>query len=846
MKKLSANELRELWVKFFNSKGCIKYPSAPLIPIGDDSLLWINAGVTPLKKFFDGTVMPPNKRLVSIQKCIRTNDIENVGNTSRHHTFFEMLGNFSVGDYFKTEAITWGYELLTSKEWFGFDKNKLYITYYPDDKDTFNLWTKLGISKDHLIASYDNFWEIGAGPCGPCTEIYYDRGVKYDKRGPELIRDDINNDRYIEVWNIVFSAFNANPNLKREDYPELPKKNIDTGAGLERILSIFQDTPTNFETDLFMPIINHVEKIANVKYSGQAQFKIIADHIKTITMAIYDGANFSSDGRGYVLRRLLRRAARAGKKLGIKSLFLYELVSDAYNILCDYYGLDKAMLISITDKIKQEEEKFITTLELGEKKIKELIAKNKTISAKDAFILSDTYGFPYELTKEYGDDYGIKISDEEYQNYLNERVSNSRENIKSSTKMHTQNEEYLNFLDKSEFLYDEVKTKSKVIKIFPEGIILDKTPLYAEQGGQVSDKGSINGLEVEAIIKLPNGQHLHVIDPNKFKLGEIVEVKVNEPIRNLTRKNHSATHLLQAALQKKLSPNIHQQGSKIAPDYLRFDFNYDQKISEANILLLEKEVNNQINIKTPITTLVVPKDEASKLGAMQLFGEKYGDIVRVVKMGDYSLEFCGGTHCFNTHDINKFAITKLETIGSGIYRLEAITGDVNKLIKNYLVEYITELENITKNTKVKLNLPKITGSYLDIINYKDYLEQVKKEVRLEKTNQLNNLAATYKETLIKELGEIKNNQTVIKTELDLKIIKEAIDEIFNEKGLTLLVIINPKTNAYMIKSLNKEALNINDYFKANKLAMGGAKDNFAQGKIIDYANTIKYLNTLIK
>ncbi len=839
MKKLTAKELRSLWIEFFQSKGCLLYPSAPLVPIGDDSLLWVNAGVTPLKKFFDGTLMPPEKRLVSIQKCIRTNDIENVGNTSRHHTFFEMLGNFSIGDYFKTEAITWGYELLTSKKWFAFDKNKLYITYYPNDLDSYNLWLTLGISSDHLIASKENFWEIGAGPCGPCTEIYYDRGPKYDIRGPELIRDDINNDRFIEVWNIVFSSYNANPNLKREEYPELPKKNIDTGAGLERILSIFQDTPTNFETDLFMPIINHLEHIAKIKYIGQAQFKIIADHIKTITMAITDGADFSSEGRGYVLRRLLRRAARAGRKLAIKKTFLFELVEDAYSILADFYQLDNENLLKITKKIKDEEEKFITTLELGEKKIKEIISKKNTITAEDAFILSDTYGFPYELTKEYALDYNIEISDSAYQKFLDQRISNSRENVKITSKMHTQNEEYLNYLDKSVFIYDKNKIRAKVIKIFKDGIILDQTPFYAETGGQVSDQGTINNLVVSDVVKLPNGQHLHVIDTKEFKIGQEVSAVIDEINRAKIRKNHSATHLLQKALQEKLSKNIHQHGSKVASGYLRFDFNFDQKIKEEDILLIEAEVNKQINNNLLVKTLILPKDEAVKLGAMQLFGEKYGDTVRVVKMGDYSLEFCGGTHVSKTNEINKFSITKVETIGSGIYRLEAITGDTKELMTNYLSDEIKELNNLVANTNIKLNPPLIIGSYQDIISYKNYLLLVKQQVRELKKASISSLANTYKEEIEKLIGN--NSKALVETKYDLRIIKEAIDEVFNEKKLQLLIILNKENNAYIIKSIGNKSEIISSYLKNNKLALGGGKGQFAQGKLLDYQGAYQYL-----
>ena len=541
MKKLTGNQIRSMWLEFFKSKGHEIIPSASLIPHNDPTLLWINAGVAPLKKYFDGREKPKNPRMTNAQKSIRTNDIENVGKTARHHTFFEMLGNFSIGDYFRNEVLTWAYELLFSPDWFALDKNNIYITYYPEDKDTFEKWQSLGVEASHLVPIADNFWEIGEGPCGPDTEIFYDRGTKYDPNniGLDLLRKDIENDRYIEIWNIVFSQYNSVSGLPREQYPELPSKNIDTGSGLERLACIFQETETNYETDLFMPMIKFLEQHTGCSYDNPAYkmaFRVIVDHVRSVTFAIADGATFANEGRGYVLRRILRRAVRYGKKLGIKQPFLYQMVSIVIDNMKDFYSylVDKQAIIEKI--IKTEEENFLKTLATGEKKLNDIMSnsKEKVISGASSFLLYDTFGFPIELTQEAASDNGFTVDivgfNEELEKQKN-RARNARSNEQS---MNIQNEEYLNFKRKSEFVgYTTLEQESTVIGLFKDGkkvnkangllfVVLEKTPFYAEMGGQAGDQGIFTykgqNFDVLDTFKLPNGQHAHSVD---FKNQEI-------------------------------------------------------------------------------------------------------------------------------------------------------------------------------------------------------------------------------------------------------------------------------------------------------------------------------------
>ncbi|MDR2867831.1 MAG: alanine--tRNA ligase, partial [Acholeplasmatales bacterium] len=509
MRYMSSNEIRKTWLDFFKDHQHVIIPSSPLVPKNDRTLLWINAGVAPLKKYFDGSVTPPAKRLTNIQKCIRTNDIENVGLTARHHTFFEMMGNFSIGDYFKVEAIKLASILLFSDKYFGFPKNLIYITYYPADTICYEQWLKEGLSSDHLIPLESNFWEIGPGPSGPDTEVFFDRGEAYDARGSELIANDLENDRFIEIGNIVFSQFNANPKVDRSLYLELPHKNIDTGFGLERFACVLQGTKTNFETDLFYPIIEEVERLTKIKYQGQMAFKVIADHIKALSMAIADGALISNVGRGYVLRRILRRALNYGHQLNLNEPFLYKLVDVTCEIMKTFYPDIQTKVEIVKEIIKNEEKQFLKTLLEGENIFNSYIENHDFIDGDFAFKLYDTYGFPIELTKEMAISKNLKIDLDGYQKHLIKQKEDSRNN-KKQLGMESQNAEYLNFWEKSKFLgYDTYETSSKVIKIFPAGIVLDVTPFYATSGGQVCDKGRINNIPIQEVTKLPNGQFLH-------------------------------------------------------------------------------------------------------------------------------------------------------------------------------------------------------------------------------------------------------------------------------------------------------------------------------------------------
>ena len=462
MKSLTSNEIRKMFLDFFESKGHLIVPSSSLIPDNDPSLLWINAGVAPLKKYFDGREIPPKKRLANSQKCIRTNDIESVGDTY-HHTFFEMLGNFSIGDYFRNEALEYAWELLTSPDWYAMDKDRLYVTVYPDDKETYDKWVCLGLEKSHIIKCEGNFWDIGPGPCGPDSEIFFDRGEEYDERGPELIEKEIDNDRYIEIWNNVFSQFNHVDGMDRKDFPELPHKNIDTGMGLERLVCTLQNCKTNYDTDLFSPIITKIEELSGVKYTDQKEIRSIADHIKTLVFALSDGALFSNEGRGYVLRRILRRASRFGRNLGIYEPFMYKLTDSVITIMKDAYPNIEDNKSFIDEQIKKEEETFLKTLSLGEKRLKELTLSGKKITGEDVFKLYDTYGFPYELTEEILREKNIKINKEEFDLCMERQKTMARDAMKKASGMNVQGD-VVNLTLESNFTgYDELEAKAKVI-----------------------------------------------------------------------------------------------------------------------------------------------------------------------------------------------------------------------------------------------------------------------------------------------------------------------------------------------------------------------------------------------
>ncbi|WP_028544808.1 alanine--tRNA ligase [Paenibacillus taiwanensis] len=698
---MKASEIRAKWLAFFEGKGHHVEPSASLVPHNDPSLLWINAGMAPLKPYFDGRVKPDNPRIANSQKCIRTNDIENVGKTRRHHTFFEMLGNFSIGDYFKEEVITWAWEFLTSKEWIGFDPSLLYVTVHPDDEEAYRLWNeKIGVPADHIVKTEDNFWDIGEGPCGPCTEIFYDRGESYgDPNDPENYPSG-ENERYLEVWNLVFSQYNHN---KDGSYTPLPNKNIDTGAGLERFASILQNVESNFDTDLFMPIIEETSRIAGIAYKSNPEldvaFKVISDHVRTVAFAVGDGVLPSNEGRGYVIRRLLRRAVRYGKMLGIERPFMVELVKTVGDVMGVYYPEVVEKREFIEKVIKNEEERFHETLTDGLSILSEMAAAaNKEgrsqISGPEAFKLYDTYGFPLDLTEDYASEHGLTVDREGFDASMQEQRDRARAARQESESMKVQGGPLAEFTTKSEFVgYNELVTNAHVLALILDDelveeavagttvqVILDRTPFYAESGGQVSDNGTLTASDLQAVVtgvkKAPHGQHVHIVkvEAGTLRSGSMLEAAVNRSEREELIKNHTATHLLHRALKDVLGEHVNQAGSLVESERLRFDFTQLGSIQPEELADIERRVNEQIWKGTPVVIEQKSIDDAKAMGAMALFGEKYGDVVRVVQVGGYSIELCGGCHVSNTSEIGLFKLVSESGIGSGVRRIEAVTG----------------------------------------------------------------------------------------------------------------------------------------------------------------------------
>lgn len=892
MKKLTGNEIIRTYIDFFKSKGHTEIESASLIPHDDPTVLWINAGVTPLKKYFDGTVVPQNKRLTSCQKCIRTGDIESVGKTARHHTFFQMLGNFSIGDYFKDEALTWAMELLTSPKYFGLDKDKLYVTIYPSDTEAYNKWVELGMPKDHIIKLRGNFWEIGEGPCGPDSEIFYDRGPKYDKEklGIKLLEKELENDRYIEIWNNVFSQYNAKEGIPRDKYKELPKKNIDTGMGVERMACILQNTETNYETDLFMPIMKGIEKEALIKYLGQMEFKVIADHVRTLTFALSDGASFENYGRGYVLRRLLRRASRMGRKLNISHTFMANLVDIVVDNYKETYPELEKNRQMIKDLITKEEELFQKTLLQGEKRLEEIFetSKNKVISGQDAFKLYDTFGYPIELTEECANERGFIVDNEGFAKYMEIQKEQARRSRKVDQSMNIQNELLLNYKSPSNFIgYEKLGSKTFIQDIIKNDKFVNKcntecyifihdNPFYAESGGQVSDKGYLKNnsckLEVLDVIKCPNKQHLlkvKVLEGTVVK-GESILTHVNKKSRQSTEKNHSSIHLLQKALQDMLGDNVHQAGSRVDEHTFRFDFTYRGRLSDELIVELEKKVNAKVNTPSPTKIEYMSLEEAKQKGAMALFEDKYDDIVRVVSIAD-SIELCGGTHIKDTKDIKKIVILKIENKGSNTYRVEGTTdNNIEKELKKVIKPYTDEIaklltkskELIRQATKEKIpyqfdfNLEsKTLDSYADVVYYKEQLENLKISIKkLEKSleESLANKSLSNIDNLLKIKETINGMNVIIATtkNYEVPILKQLVDNITNnqENCFTLLANIN-KDNVNIVckTNINNPNLHCGNIVKnicQRCLGNGGGNQFFAQGGGSNAKDIKLYLQSL--
>lgn len=849
MKELTGNQVRQMFLDFFESKGHKIEPSHSLIPNDDPTLLWINAGVAALKKYFDGSQKPENPRITNAQKSIRTNDIENVGKTARHHTFFEMLGNFSIGDYFKKEAIDFAWEFLTDEKWIAFDKDKLYITVHDHDDEAYDYWVNVkGVDPTHMLKTPENFWEIGEGPCGPDSEIFYDRGEKYDPDGLgiKLFYEELENDRYIEIWNLVFSQYNSEEGKSREEYDELPQKNIDTGMGLERITSIIQGGDTNFDTDFFLPIIRETEKIANVKYEDNYMaYRVIADHIRTVTFALADGAMFDNAGRGYVLRRILRRAVRYGKQIGIEQAFMYNLVGVVSDIMKEFYDYLPEKVSFISDMVKKEEDSFHKTLANGEKLLKSIIDKNTdgVISGKDAFKLYDTYGFPFELTVEIADESNLKVDEDGFKEELKIQQERSRGARNEIDSMSCQKPDLMAFVEKSDFTYDPAVMKATVVGVFKDcckidvldgcgEVIFDVTPFYAEMGGQCADTGMITNESASAqvvnVLKAPNGQHIHFVELEKgtIKVGDQFELAIDSDRRKKIMANHSATHLLQKVLQDVLGDHVSQAGSYVDDQLLRFDFTHFEKISADLLKEIDQKVNAAIFKGYSVDIQNMSKEEALRSGAMALFDEKYGDVVRVVNIGNYSVELCGGCHVHNSSEIGLFKIESEESIGSGIRRIVARTG-----AKAYEA-MVQEKETVDCIAQI-LNLKNRKDVITKVESTVKELKDTKKEVA-DLSSKLNALNAAKKANDV----EVINGVRVLYVEEELENAKAkqlAFD--FRDKlgsGIVVLVSKYEEKCSYFV-SVSKDLL---PQYKAGNIikainqvvnGRGGGKPDFAQG-----------------
>lgn len=847
MKQLSSAEVRQMFLDFFQSKGHSVEPSASLVPVNDPTLLWINSGVATLKKYFDGSVVPENPRITNAQKSIRTNDIENVGKTARHHTMFEMLGNFSIGDYFKTEAIHWAWEFLTDEKWMAFEPEKLYVTVYPKDIEAKRIWQEeVGLPKDHIVEVEDNFWDIGAGPCGPDSEIFYDRGEEFNN----LASDDPENypggenERYLEIWNLVFSEFNHQPD---DTYEPLPHKNIDTGMGLERMVSIVQNAPTNFETDLFMPIIKKTEELSGkFQYADAPQtdisFKVIADHIRALSFAIGDGALPSNEGRGYVLRRLLRRAVMHGKKLGIDEAFLYKLVPVVGRIMESYYPEVLQQQEFIEKVVRNEEERFHETINEGLDILTEVISRVKadngdTLAGQDIFKLYDTYGFPVELTEEVAEDEGLKVDHEGFEKEMQEQRERARAARNTELSMGVQSALLTDIKVDSKFVgYDHQEAESELLVIIQNDeivsststgeaqLIFAETPFYAEMGGQVADEGVIVDAEgnlvatVNDVQKAPNGQFLHhVVLEQKLAEGTKYFLQVNEARRNRIIKNHTATHLLHKALKEVLGSHANQAGSLVAPGHLRFDFTHFGQVTPEELSQMEAIVNQKIWAALPVVTIETDIDTAKGMGAMALFGEKYGHDVRVVNIADWSIELCGGTHVANTEDIGIFKIVSESGIGAGVRRIEAVTSkEAYELLYSEETQ-LKEIAAIVKSPQIK-----------EVVAKTEQLQQQLRELQKENEALASKLANQQAGDIFKAVEEVAGISYIAQkvNVKDMNQLRQLADQWKQKATSDILVLATANEGKVsllvaMTKEANDKGLKAGDLIKAIAPKVGG-------------------------
>jgi alanyl-tRNA synthetase len=821
MEWTSLNELREKYLSFFESKGHLRLPSFSLIPQNDKSLLLINSGMAPMKKYFTGEITPPRNRVTTCQKCIRTPDIESVGKTARHGTYFEMLGNFSFGDYFKSEAVAWAWEFLTDV--LEIPADKLWITIYESDDEAEKIWeNEIGIPHDRIIrlGKKDNFWEHGSGPCGPCSEIHFDRGESY---GPfESFEQASDCDRVIEIWNLVFSQFD---NDGEGNYTELKNKNIDTGMGLERLACVMQNVDNIFEVDTVQNIMKHIMKISGVEYHKDKQkdvsLRVITDHIRSTTMMIGDGVMPSNEGRGYVLRRLLRRAARHGRLLGITDTFLSDVAETVINENKSAYPNLVEKHDFIINVIKAEEESFAKTIDTGLAIFNQMIENldGGCLSGEDAFKLSDTYGFPIDLTKELLEEKGLTVDEEKFKELVTEQKLRARAAHKGAgaeawegSGVNTSD------LEKTEFVgYETLETETTVKAIIVDGerkdyasadenitVVLDKTSFYAESGGQVGDIGVLVGdgfvFDVSNTTKTHDGVILHhgsIAQGESLKVGDGVTAKVDEETRNATMRSHTAAHLLQAALRKVLGSHVEQAGQLVNCNETRFDFTHFSALTGEELKAVENEVNSVILLAVPVETMEMPIDEAKKLGAMALFGEKYGDVVRVVKAGDFSTELCGGTHVKNTGNIGLFKILSESSVASGVRRIVAVTGfNVMNYIdsNNALIQDAAAALKLTNASDLAVKAAAVSA---ELKEKEKEIERLNAEINSQKAKQFDSV----------DLGGVEliaNGK--VDSSVDIRSLAETIRDESDSRVVVLASINNEKGTCTFVCACGKDAI----------------------------------------
>lgn len=902
MAKFTSSLIRKKWLDFFQSKDHLVLPSKSLIPENDPSLLWVNSGVATLKPYFSGLVKPLKNRLTNSQKCIRTNDILNVGLTSRHHTFFEMLGNFSIGDYFKIEAINFAYELLVYE--YRLDPKRLYITVYEDDLDAYNKWIKLGINPTHIIkCNRDrNFWDVGSGPCGPCTEIYYDRGEKYDpkKLGEKLFFEDIENDRYVEIWNIVFSQFNNNG---QNEYTELAQKNIDTGCGLERMCCVLQDVPTNYDTDLFVDIIKAIEKhVKNFHYDTNAYFNnnakqkhinqnfiVIADHLKASVFAIADGAIPSGKERGAVLRKLIRRAIVCAWSLHADNNYLNDVVTAIINSMKDFYPYlneQKPLIISV---LNNEMELFNKTFNHGIKLFDELKNKTNKFTGEQVFKLTDTYGFPFEVIKSLCHENDIAIDEKSYLEALSEHQKLSSNNQKDFKAMLQQNPNLINLSVDSNFDYHALSYQNaKIVALFDENfnptnksnnltwIVFDHTTFYATSGGQNHDEGTITlhnkSFNVIDVIKAPNNQHLHLVDLGglSVEINDLANLNVDENVRKQIMANHSSEHLLQKALQTVISHDIHQEGASKTKEHLTFDFSYAKKLTLQDLIKVENKVNEYINSKANVEVKMMTLDEAKAIHAQAHFEHVYSKIkgkLRVVCMEGVTSEVCGGTHVNNLSEIEEFMIIDFVTKGSGSYRIEAISkkATIDQFLKQKIISFKQTLKQcIDDLTKLKVDLTEFSQLTQKIkfdltrTNYHYLVNQMQtiKTKYMELVKQADLANKSQKALTLKNAFDLKTNALIlvgVYHNEEQKLIVNAINMLAKENPTKAFIGLNQTSDKlqYIIVVGNQvNTNNVNARSLINEInqitsGFGGGSNTYAQGGC-NYPNQLDTLIELIK